>query len=144
LITQTLPSGGIIYNSGINTFSNINRDTIWATGSSVRFPNNQLRGILLRTTNQGNNWYYQIPDTSIQHNGYWFMIFVNKLNGWADAGGIHTVTGGDTTFLTTIHQISYEVPKDYKLFQNFPNPFNPITNVKVQMLKQGLAEIEVY
>ena len=145
-ITQQIPSGGNIIITGVKSFSNINRDTIWGSGGSVSYPGNQIRGILYRTINNGDNWYYQIPDTSIHIGQYSYINFVNKLNGWGNSnvGQIHTVTGGDTTFLTSIRQISSEVPKDYKLFQNFPNPFNPITNVKVQMLKQGLAEIKVF
>lgn len=126
-INQTLPQGGNIILSEMREFSNVNHDTIWGGGGWVQHPNNQSRGILYRTTNEGNNWLYQIPDTSINIFQYFYIKFINKNIGWAYGGftGIHTTSGGDTNWLTGIKQISNNVPNDYKLFQNYPNPFNP-------------------
>ena len=102
------------------------------------YPNNQIRGLLYRTTNQGDTWYYQVPDTSIHITSPSFIDFINRLNGWVyldTPTGIHTVTGGDTSFFLPVHQISSEVPKEYILFQNYPNPFNPKTKIKYQIVK---------
>ena len=144
-ITQYLPTGGNM-NTVVYKFSNINIDTIWSTGGTIIYSASQIKGIHYRTTNSGNNWFYQIPDTAIHIPVYYNIKFIDKKIGWASGVStlIHTVTGGDTTFLSSVRQISSEVPKDYKLFQNYPNPFNPITNVKLQMLKQGFAEIKVF
>jgi photosystem II stability/assembly factor-like uncharacterized protein len=142
-ITQTLPSGGNIYTSGVSYFSNINKDTIWATGSNVLYPGNQLRGILLRTTNQGSNWFFQIPDTSFHISGYWFIKFTNKLNGWATML-IHTKTGGDTTFFSGIQQINTQIPKAFELKQNYPNPFNSRTIINFNLKKAGYVRLYVY
>ena len=145
-VTQTLPSGGIISVSFIYKFSNINRDTIWGTGGYVTYPNNQIRGILYRTTNGGDNWLYQIPDTSIHISSYSFINFVNGRIGWVyrnSSTGIHTVTGGDTTF-TEIQQISNNIPKGYKLNQNYPNPFNPVTKIKFKIPKTSNVKLVVY
>lgn len=128
---QYTATGGYIQESFIYDFSNINEDTIWGSGGYVLFPNNQTRHLLHRTTNGGNNWFYQIPDTSIRFSPY-FINFYNGRIGWAydeAPTGIHTVTGGDTVFLN-IKQISTQTPEDFHLFQNYPNPFNPITRIK--------------
>jgi hypothetical protein len=45
---------------------------------------------------------------------------------------------------TGIKQISSEIPPDYKLFNNYPNPFNPATTIKFQIPKTGLVEIKVF
>ncbi len=37
-----------------------------------------------------------------------------------------------------------EVPKDFFLYQNFPNPFNPTTNVRFDIAKAGLVKLSVY
>ena len=144
-IIQQIPSGGNIIITGVQSFSNINRDTIWGVGGDVFYPPTQIRGILYRTTNGGYNWYYQIPDTSIHLGQYSFVKFVNKLNGWANAGGIHTVTGGDTTFFYTgIIQKSSKIPYQFVLKQNYPNPFNPRTMIGYELKKAGDIKIKVY
>jgi len=43
-----------------------------------------------------------------------------------------------------IHNISSEVPTEFKLEQNFPNPFNPVTNIKFDVAKYGPVKIVVY
>jgi Secretion system C-terminal sorting domain len=57
---------------------------------------------------------------------------------------IEGVVFGDTSFLVGVSQISSEMPTEYSLSQNYPNPFNPITKLKFQMPKSGLAELKVF
>ncbi|MCX6159042.1 MAG: YCF48-related protein [Ignavibacteriae bacterium] len=151
-IQQTLPTGipghQIVW--GMRNFSVINKDSLWGGYSSVIFPNLQYRGVLYRTTNGGNNWYYQIPDTTLNVPLYNYISFINKNIGWGYTlnstvnRGIHTTTGGDTTFLSSITQIATELPKNYKLYQNYPNPFNPITKIKFNILKSADINIKVF
>ncbi len=133
---QVIPTGPAILQTGISKISVLSKDTIWAAGNAVFYPNSQIRGILLRTINGGDNWLYQIPDTSITIVLYSFVQYIDKNNGWAynTTRGIHTTTGGDPVWITAIEQVSNEVPKKFKLFQNYPNPFNPKTNIKYQIV----------
>lgn len=128
----------------IRNFSYIN-DTIYGVYGLVRY-NSQYRAIIYRTTNGGLNWGYQIPDTSYNIFRLLFTKFVTGKKGWCyrEYDGITTYTGGDTTIMAGINSISNIVPKDYVLYQNYPNPFNSMTNVKVQMSKQGFAEIKIF
>ena len=145
-VTQTLPSGGIISVSGIHNFSNINTDTIWGAGGYVIYPNNEVRGLLYRTTNGGDNWFAQVPDTSIKVFAS-FMQFIDKDIGWAydnSPTGIHTTTGGDTTFISSINSISTEVPTNYILHQNYPNPFNPYTKIRYDIRKSSQVRLVIF
>lgn len=145
-ITQPLPSGGMIISPGVYQFTNINKDTIWGAGGFINYPGGQNRGILYRTTNGGNNWLFQIPDTSIHIFQYDYIQFINKSIGWAYGlgSGVHTTNGGDTSFLTGIQKISDNIPNQFKLYQNYPNPFNPITIIKFQIKDSRFAELKVY
>lgn len=43
-----------------------------------------------------------------------------------------------------INIISGEIPKDYKLYNNYPNPFNAQTKFRFQIPKNGLVKLKIY
>jgi photosystem II stability/assembly factor-like uncharacterized protein len=147
-VQQTLPYGGNIMGNGASEFMNKNPDTIWAVGESIIVSGSPpTRGILFRTTNSGNNWLFQLPDTAIHINRYLFGQFASKQVGWAysfNPTGIHTTNGGDPIFYTSVKQINSSFPKDFALGQNYPNPFNPITKFKLQISKLADVKVKVY
>jgi photosystem II stability/assembly factor-like uncharacterized protein len=145
-VTQVLPTGGVIITSGILNFSVLNRDTLWAVGG-LAVINSLARGIVFRTTNGGDNWLFQIPDTSIPSNTYYsYTQFINSKIGWAHTLliGIHTTDSGDATWLTPVSQISSEIPKEFILHQNYPNPFNPNTNIRYQLKVRKFVKLKVF
>ena len=147
--SQQVPSTATNYYRSISI---LNKDTVWACGPP-KLVNNKYLGIILKTTNGGLNWGYQFADTLTEHDGYYYINFINKINGWAYPyfwgdtlyREIHTNTGGnDTTFLTGVNIIVTITPKDYKLYQNYPNPFNTGTFVRCQLSIAGNVSIKVY
>lgn len=142
---QTLPSGGNILITSIEKFSNVNDDTIYGV-SGYANTGSGARGIVYRTTNKGDTWLFQIPDSTINIFRYFHTKFINKQNGWAynPITGIHTTNAGDPIWYTPVTQISSEVPKEYKLFNNYPNPFNPVTNFGFRIVHFGLVTIKIY
>jgi hypothetical protein len=43
-----------------------------------------------------------------------------------------------------IQQISSEIPAEYRLFNNYPNPFNPETSIKFDIPKANNVELRIY
>ena len=130
-------------------FTNINKDTIWGAGGVIRYPGNIYKGILFKSNNGGQNWLIQIPDTSFGIPQFYFINFINKNIGWTYTPpnitkGIHTTTGGDTTFLTKINNNQEFIIDKYALFQNYPNPFNPVTTIEYEITSKGFINLSVY
>ncbi len=128
----------------------LNEDTVWGVGGSVQYPNLQSRGVIYKTINGGQNWLFQIPDTTIHVlGGYSYIQFINRTTGWAYTlgfeGGIHTTTGGDTVWYTGVQQIGSEIPIQFRLYQNYPNPFNPRTVIKYQIVnsKKQISNVKL-
>lgn len=46
--------------------------------------------------------------------------------------------------LTDIKEVKDQVPDDYNLAQNFPNPFNPTTTIKFYLKQGGKVKLDVY
>jgi hypothetical protein len=72
------------------------------------------------------------------------VYFTDKNTGWVvgDGGAISHTTNGGATFIeeTEIN----ELPTNYYLSQNFPNPFNPTTKLRYSIPKTSKVSIKVY
>jgi len=44
----------------------------------------------------------------------------------------------------TIDRNSETIPEKYSLFQNFPNPFNPVTTIRFAIPEKSHVELRVY
>ena len=143
------PQSGFFAYSVIGKFALINKDTVWGGYPFANFNNQYLKGILYITSDGGENWNYQVPELTTMGNvlSYRHLYFINKDIGWAyhlNAKGVHTVTGGDTTFLSLVEQISSLVPEKFNLYQNYPNPFNPTTKIRFDISKTGEVKLVVH
>jgi hypothetical protein len=142
-----MPNDPSIVSNGVSRFAALDNNIVYGTGGVRFFPNVQYRGIIWKTTNGGMNWGYQQPDTSINVFAYDVIYFIDSLTGWAYNSngnfGIHTVNGGGPIIMG-IKTIDNKLPIYFKLFQNFPNPFNPITNIQFQVSVNSNVKLIVY
>jgi hypothetical protein len=132
----------------MHKFSFVNKDTIYGVGGVIQCPSG-YRGIIYKTTNGGNNWGYQIPDTGFGiSSSFWFIKFVDKLKGWAFTPGyryIRTVVGGmDTTFYTGIKNQNITTPTNFELKQNYPNPYNSSTIIEYYINTNGWVKLKIF
>jgi len=131
-------NGGTNYSSVINggNYKNYyamhfsSNETGWFVGDQI-----------IKTTDGGAN-FSSITNTVFPVNSFKGMFFINDNTGWlVGLSGVilKTQTGG----ITSINRIG-RIVKEYKLEQNFPNPFNPSTYVKFDVPKTAYIRIAVY
>ncbi len=98
---------------------------------------------LFKTTNGGYNWTQE--NTGV---GTWFWRDIYSYSDsivWGVGGGgriMHTTNGGQT--LVSNNNAYSNVPKYFKLHQNFPNPFNSETIINFELSKDGMTKLIVY
>jgi len=132
-IWQPMPQSSIFVYNDINNFKCVNKNILYGGGGTI-FINSKYYYVIWKTTNGGNNWGYQLPDTSLTFWGARTIEFWDSMNGWVYYGqnGLKTTTGGGPIIYTGFKGKN-EIFDDFKLSQNFPNPFNQFTIINFQL-----------
>ena len=98
-------------------------------------------------------WFNTIGDAENTHS---YGIYIDKTvdNGFIIAGskqysGNYTedvvlAKVNSNGLITTINETESELPNVFELYQNCPNPFNPITNINYQLPTTSKVSIEIY
>ncbi len=77
-----------------------------------------------------------------------FGLFINKAYGAAQQSDFDLTNnvGADTIVSPLLVTVRAEIghPESYQLFQNFPNPFNPSTEIRYQIPEAGFVSLKVY
>jgi photosystem II stability/assembly factor-like uncharacterized protein len=128
-INKTLPS---IYPLRIQCFG---RDSCIIVGS----PGVNYNGACF-SSNGGQSWIdQQTPSISALRSLY----MLNLNTGYA-VGEVHQIIKTTNGGFTALSTSSEEIPIDYSLSQNFPNPFNPITNIQFSLPKSEFVNLQIY
>jgi len=74
-------------------------------------------------------------------------INLNLLNKVEDDGAVYVVNGlnlGSGTSGEIVHELEKDLPDDFALGDNYPNPFNPTTTISFDMPVTGHVKLEVF
>lgn len=63
-----------------------------------------------------------------------------KLKGCVINGTLY----GDTTQITSVRDLSENTPKDFELYPNYPNPFNPSTSISFKINNSQTISLVIY
>ncbi|MCC6865774.1 MAG: T9SS type A sorting domain-containing protein [Ignavibacteria bacterium] len=111
-------------------FSSIN--TGWTCGGAAK---------VFKTTNGGYNWLQQVIPV---FTAYSSVFFINDSIGWC-AGNTGTIlqtsSGG---LIVPIQLTGHNLPIIYKIYHNYPNPFNPSTIIRFEIPQNSYVKLTVY
>jgi photosystem II stability/assembly factor-like uncharacterized protein len=101
-----------------SNFASVILDSTGVTIDSITVPSGKLTS--------GTKYYWRVNSTNSIGTSSWSTIF------------------NFTVSATGISSTASELPKEYKLYNNYPNPFNPTTKIKFDIPKNGLTKIAIY
>jgi photosystem II stability/assembly factor-like uncharacterized protein len=97
------------------------------------------------TDNGGNNWFEDTQVNNLINSRQLNSISVISENyGYINgANGLLILTARDSSVIG-IQQITGSIPTGFYLRQNHPNPFNPATNIRIELPKTAFVRLVVY
>ncbi|MCI0474254.1 MAG: T9SS type A sorting domain-containing protein, partial [Ignavibacteria bacterium] len=113
----------------------------YASGYRIQIANDSLFSSLVFDTSN------VIPDSLRVRNG---LLGLNNKYYWrvnaSNAGGTGpwSAVWNFRISPTGMFNLSSQIPNGYKLFNNYPNPFNPTTNIKFAIPKPSFVKISVF
>lgn len=135
-------NGGSTWNniSGNLPDSPVNDVLIYYPGTSTSIYYAAMDIGVFFTNNYGTTWTELadgLPNTVAMHLDY--HQATNRLRIGTHGRGVW-----ETSNPVGLINYNNQVPSGYSLKQNFPNPFNPVTNIKYDILNEGFVKLSVY
>ena len=95
------------------------------------------------TTYTDNDFTIATGRFAVDNAEYWIVAVDNNSN--LSVGTEHYNTSGNSSIQWKIATDEKEnIAKEFGLFPNYPNPFNPVTTISYQIKEKGLVQIKVY
>lgn len=107
----------------------INANTGWIVG---------FNNTIIKTTNAGSSW---LSDISGTNTAFYSVHFPSSNVGYV-VGTVGNLF--KYSVATSVNTLSTEVPAQFRLYTNYPNPFNPVTKIKFDISRESDVNITVY
>jgi len=134
-------NSGLNWNSVLNYTENIASNELYesiiCTNNNCVYLVDKIGGFWA-STNGGTTW----QNTNLTNTRFNSITSFGK-NIWV-AGDYGKLLKCNNIIPSTIRNINSDVPKDYLLYQNFPNPFNLSTNIRYQITKNSFINLKVF
>lgn len=96
---------------------------------------------MYKSTNNGLNWINIGDGLPFLESIDFLLVYGNKILA-ATSDGIWQRNISE--IVTSVPNISNQIPNTYKLYQNYPNPFNPTTTIQYSIPSAGNVKITLY
>ena len=96
------------------------------------------------------DFYYNVAttDTLRAENNYWGTTVADSIakHIWDrnDSPALGVIDFMPFRLVTSVSNTNLEVPSGFKLFNAYPNPFNPTTNIKYQIANSSFVTLKIY
>jgi hypothetical protein len=126
-------------NGGANwTMSNLGGINLTFVDEKIGWAGWNGFNVLAKSTDGGRSWFTQNSPNFSNDN----VSCVSSMRAWA--GRVRMARTTDGGGLTSIVNANSEIPLGPELEQNFPNPFNPFTQIEYKLHKSGNVVIRVF
>ncbi len=126
--------------AGLTGYSTIK----WIEGTNTVYVSSNIgaSGVIQKSTNGGLNWAVMSTATLTGVTHMEFRRVGTTVYGFAVTANGAVLKLTET--ITTVNSISSNVPADFKLDQNFPNPFNPSTTINFSIPNSSKVNLKIY
>lgn len=161
VITKLDTSGNIIwykeypsltrtYYTSIDKRENIILTSSSSSPTTIRLMKFDTNGLLLKQRNLLYSGYYNIGGNctnSTNDSGYIIsgnVIISTPFYDYGDMLIVKTDSAFNAPVIIDINNISINIPNNFEVFPNYPNPFNPTTTIKFIIPNNGYVNIIIY
>ena len=117
----------------------------WNTVSIDSIPINADQDFFVAVKFYDNGYVYSFDNTGVLSGRSYYSangsIFYNDLSNYGDANIRAKLS---TEIYNSVEQNTLSIPNNFSLYPNYPNPFNPATNISFRLLTDANLSLSIY